>query len=432
MPSLGADMDEGTLTQWLVKPGDTVRRGDVVAVIDTDKATVEVECFDSGVVERIMVPQGERVPVGTPLATITTEPAQLPQPAAPRPPCPPALASPPVREYAKQLGVDLASVSGTGRNGAITRADVRRAAPVVTPEPRGAPAAQVATPKAVEGGRTQVTPYARQLAKQLGVDLAALTSDSTGTPVRAAQVRAAATHQPSTSGEPTTQSPQEPDRLTAMRLATARLMARSKREIPHYYLSTEIDMTRVNALLRGRNLELPVEDRVLAAAALLKATAVTARRVPAFNGHWLDDQFAPGTAVHLGVAISLRGGGLIAPAIRSADELDLAELMRRLGDLVRRARSGRLRGTELTDATITVTNLGDLGVESVHGVIYPPQVALVGFGKLSERPCAVDGLLGVRSMVTATLSADHRATDGHTGARFLSTLNELLQRPEVL
>jgi pyruvate dehydrogenase E2 component (dihydrolipoamide acetyltransferase) len=217
-----------------------------------------------------------------------------------------------------------------------------------------------------------------------------------------------------------------------MRTAIAELMARSKREIPHYYLTTTIDLAHAIGWLRERNRKLPTRERLVPAALLLKAAALAARETPALNGFWLEDRFVPGTGVHLGVAISLRGGGLVAPAIHDAPELPVAEVMARLRDLVARARAGRLRGSEMSEPTLTVTNLGDQGVESVLGVIYPPQVALVGFGKVIERPWAVEGMLGVRPVVMATLSADHRATDGFTGARFLDAIDRLLQQPEEL
>jgi pyruvate dehydrogenase E2 component (dihydrolipoamide acetyltransferase) len=219
---------------------------------------------------------------------------------------------------------------------------------------------------------------------------------------------------------------------SAMRAAIAKLMTRSKQEIPHYYLSTTVDLGTASEWLRRRNLELPVADRLVPAALLLKATALAARKRPELNGFWVDGGFQPAPVVHLGVAVSLRGGGLVAPAIHDTAELGLDELMRQLRDLVGRARAGRLRRTELTEATLTVTNLGEQGVESVHGVIYPPQVALVGIGKVVDRPWAVDGLLGVRPVVTLTLAGDHRATDGFTGSRFLDTIDRLLQTPEEL
>jgi pyruvate dehydrogenase E2 component (dihydrolipoamide acetyltransferase) len=217
-----------------------------------------------------------------------------------------------------------------------------------------------------------------------------------------------------------------------MREAIARLMARSKREIPHYYLQTTIDLSAALTWMRERNRGAPLASRLVPAALLLKATALAAARHPQLNGFWVDDAFQPGAGVHLGVAISLRGGGLVTPALHDADGLSVEETMAGMRDLVTRARGGRLRGAELTDPTLTVTNLGDQGVEAVYGVIYPPQVALVGFGRVVERPWAVDGLLGVHPVTTATLSADHRATDGFAGGRFLAALDELLQNPEEL
>lgn len=217
-----------------------------------------------------------------------------------------------------------------------------------------------------------------------------------------------------------------------MRETIGRLMARSKREVPHYYLSTTVDLARATSWMQERNRDLPVSERLVSAALLLKATALAARAHPELNGFWVDDAFVPGPGVHLGVAISLRGGGLVAPAVHDADTLTVDQLMAAVRDLVARARAGRLRGSEMSDPTLTVTNLGDRGVESVYGVIYPPQVALVGFGRVVDRPWAVDGMLAVRPVVSLTLAADHRATDGFSGARMLATVDELLQRPEDL
>lgn len=419
MPSLGADMDQGTVIEWLVKPGDAVHKGDVVAVVDTVKAAVDVECFDTGVVTEILVPAGQKVPVGTPLAVIETA-ATTPLAAAPLPAdttgdtAARALASPPARKLAAEVGLDLANVHGTGRHGHVTRGDIEHALHTTTP-----PAPE----------RPRISPYARRLATELGVDVTTVPGTGPAGEIRARDIRAAQPAEKPIAAAHTT----GPDRdNAAMRRAIAALMARSKREIPHYYLTTTIDMSAALAWLHNYNRGAAVSERLLPATLLLKASALAAQQVPALNGHWVDDTFVPGPAVHLGVAISLRGGGLIAPAILDADALALPEIMRRLRELVSRSRSGRLRSSEMTAATITVTNLGDLGVESVHGVIYPPQVALVGFGAVVERPWAVGGLLGVRSVVTATLSADHRASDGATGAGFLHAIDHLLQQPEEL
>ncbi|MBB2747420.1 UNVERIFIED_ORG: pyruvate dehydrogenase E2 component (dihydrolipoamide acetyltransferase) [Microbispora rosea subsp. rosea] len=452
MPSLGADMESGTVAEWRVKPGDRVRKGDVIAVIDTDKATIEVESFHTGTVESLLVGTGRRVPVGTALAVIAgtppaaepvspepmpappqrkrarprrPTPARLPTPGAPHVPSP--VASPLVRHLAEQRGLDIARVRGTGPHGRVTRADVEHVelAPQV-----------------------KVSPLARRLAAQLGVDLAGVHGTGRAGAIRAQDVREAAERgteaRPHEEEEAAARTPAEPvearavpeadleRRREAMRQAIARAMARSKREIPHYYLSATVDLTRALAWLRERNRDLPVSRRLLPAALLLKAAARAAAMVPQLNGFWVDDAFVPGKAVHLGVAVSLKGGGLIAPALHDAACRELDDLMAALKDLVSRARTGRLRGAEMTEATITVTNLGDQGVEAVHGVIYPPQVALVGFGKILDRPWAVDGLLGVRPLVTVTLAADHRATDGYTGGRFLGIVDRLLNQPQTL
>jgi pyruvate dehydrogenase E2 component (dihydrolipoamide acetyltransferase) len=241
---------------------------------------------------------------------------------------------------------------------------------------------------------------------------------------------AAATTEPR--AEPAAAAGSVAERQLAMRRAIAALMARSKREIPHYYLASQIDLQRTLRWLELENATRPVAERLLPAVPLLKAVALAVRQVPEMNGFMEADEFKPSHAVHLGVAISLRQGGLIAPAIHDADRLPLGELMQALRDLVTRARAGRLRGSEMADPTITVTNLGDQGVESVFGVIYPPQVALVGFGKITERPWASDGMVGARQVVTATLAADHRVSDGHRGGLFLAAVDRLLQQPEAL
>jgi pyruvate dehydrogenase E2 component (dihydrolipoamide acetyltransferase) len=454
MPVLGADMDEGTILEWLVKPGDEVHKGDVIAVIDTAKSAIEVESFSSGTIGELVVDVGVTVPVGTVLATIAEpggeraepapaaaparqKPAELPEAAPPAPavPAPPPV-SPVIRHRAHELGLDLATVHGTGPAGAVTRADVDKAAAARGPE--AAVHKQPRSRKTPGGGaeRARVTPLARRIAGELGVDLAGVTGTGPAGAVREADVRqAAGVGRPApapraAAAAPATRSAAE--RNQSMRQAIARLMARSKREIPHYYVSNTADMTRALSWLHDRNLELDVSQRLVPAALLLKATALAARQVPQLNGYWVDDAFQPAEAVHLGIAISLRGGGLLTPAIHDAADLKLGELMARMRDLVTRARGGRLRGSELTDATITVTNLGDQGVESVYGVIYPPQVALVGFGRITERPVAVDGLVGARPVVVTTLAADHRATDGYTGARYLTAIADLLQRPEEL
>jgi pyruvate dehydrogenase E2 component (dihydrolipoamide acetyltransferase) len=420
MPSLGADMDEGTVIEWLVKPGDTVHKGDPVAVVDTDKAAIEVETFAAGTIDEILVPIGERVQVGTPLATIN--------------------------------GTEPAPAGGPTPHSQSAPADTTPHAEPTAPEPRAAPPASVkssppaepATPPphtepASAPGRVPASPYARKLARSLGVDLAAVPATGHHGMITSQDVRRFGDMTPP-AGDRSASAARRPETTPAprhvvqksQRSAIARLMTRSAQEIPHYHLSTTVDLAATIDWLTRTNRELRVTERLVPAALLLKATALAARRHPELNGYWTEDGFEPAEHVHLGVAISLRGGGLVAPALHDAAELPVRDVMAALRDLVERARSGRLRRAEMTDATITITNLGDQGVESVHGIIYPPQVALVGAGRIVDRPWAVDGMLGVRPCQQLTLAADHRATDGFTGGRFLTTIDHLLQTPEEL
>ncbi|MEY9774995.1 2-oxo acid dehydrogenase subunit E2 [Arthrobacter sp. MW3 TE3886] len=393
------------------------------------------------------------VPVGTPLARITQTPAEVGSPAheAPTPRAPtkahavkpqhpeapgPALGppiAPPVRHLAHRLGVDTGKIQGTGKDGAITRADVEHAM--------------------AAGGTSRVrsSPRARRLAAELGIGLSTVTGTGPDGAVTVADVQGAAANVP-TPGPPepgppepgpVASAPESPakgrapaeearERVTSLRRAIGALMTRSKQTIPHYYLSTTLDLRAAVAWMQSVNAHRPVAARLVPSALLLKAAALAARDVPEVNGFYDDGGFRPSAAVHLGVAVALRRGGLVAPAIHDAETLPLDVLMEQLRDLVSRARAGRLQRAEMADPTLTVTNLGDLGVDSVYGVIYPPQVAMVGLGRVMEQPWAENGLLGVRYAAIATLSADHRVSDGLRGARYLARINELLQEPEHL
>ncbi|ADW17653.1 Dihydrolipoyllysine-residue acetyltransferase [Desulfobulbus propionicus DSM 2032] len=395
MPSLGADMETGKLVEWLVVPGQRVKRGDIVALVETQKGLFEIEVFEDGIMGEPLVAAGQTVPVGTLLARIetgeakaavtevraeptvekTTEPSPVSKPQETIPAQPTISSerlscSPSARRLALELGVDLATVQGTGPRGAIQRSDIEAAAQAKT----------ITSPQAT-----------------------AAPAESAG------------------------DTPE-----TRMRQAIAAAVSRSNREIPHYYLATEIDLSHPLQWLEEENRQRSMRERILPVVLLLKATAKALRDVPELNGFWLNDRLQVQPDIHVGFAIALRTGGLISPAIHHVDRLSLGELMQAMADLIERTRSGRLRGSEVTDATVSVTNLGDRGIKTVFGIIYPPQVALIGFGKISERPWAENGMLGVRRCVTATLAADHRATDGHQGALFLEALNRHLQQPEAL
>jgi pyruvate dehydrogenase E2 component (dihydrolipoamide acetyltransferase) len=392
MPTLGADMEAGTLASWLRQPGETVKRGEVIAEVDTDKGLIEVEVFTSGVVEKLLVQPGEKVPVGTVLAIIREEgqPATVP----------------------RQGDIEMRG------HGEITRP--------IAPSEEGA----VPSPSepSAESARLRISPAAKKLAAELGVDPAAVKGTGPGGRITREDIERAVAAKTTPAALPAAVE----DRQARMRQAIAAAMEKSKREIPHYYLSTQIDLKRAMTWLAEENLKRSIEHRLLYGALLIKAVALALREVPELNATWVSGQARVHEAIHVGVAISLRQGGLIAPALHNTDRQSLDELMKNFRDLVGRARAGQLRSSELSDPTITITSLGEQGVEAVFGIIYPPQVALVGFGKVAERPWVADGQIAPRPVITATISADHRVSDGHRGGLFLAAVDRLLQEPEKL
>jgi pyruvate dehydrogenase E2 component (dihydrolipoamide acetyltransferase) len=303
MPSLGADMESGTLVEWLVKPGDTVKRGDVVAVVETDKGAIDVEIWEGGRIGRLLVPPGTKVPVGTPLAMLesgTSEPAPLP------PPVPPA----------------------------------------VPPSPQPPPV--TATPGTGTGEHVRASPAARRRAHELGIDLHELPLPGSGPSGAFTLADVERSVHPEVVAQPP--AAEAPALLPDMRRAIALAMTRAKREIPHYYLESTIDLGAALAWLANENRLRDVAERILPVALLLRAVVRAATEVPEMNGHFTEPGFIASPSVHLGVAISLRAGrgrtaGLVAPAIRDADRLSLAELQRALGDVIQRARAGRLRSS---------------------------------------------------------------------------------------
>ncbi len=393
LPSLGADMDEGTLLEWKVKPGDRVEKGQVIAIVDTAKAAIDVECWQEGTVHRLIAEPGQKMPVGTVMALLL-EPGETA----------PAEAATATPHTGSNESREVASGSG-----ALRKVGAGGTAPPPAP---GA------------GERRRISPAARKRAAELGVAVEKLIGSGPQGAVTLEDVEKAAAR-PAPAAPPG-------DRFLAMRQTIAAAMSRSKREIPHYYVSEDIPLARMLAWLQETNAQRPMTERLLPAAVLLKAVARALANYPELNGHYRDGAFQPAQAVHLGVAISLRAGGLIAPALLDAGAKPLTKLMQELADLVRRTRAGSLKSSELSAATITVTNLGDQGSHGVFGVITPPQVALVGFGRIAERPWAENGGLKALPVVTASLSADHRVSDGHRGALFLRELSDLLQQPEEL
>ena len=395
MPSLGADMEAGTLVEWIIKPGDHVERGDVVAVVETQKGAIEIEIFEAGQVEQMLVDVGSKVPVGTPLARIRSD---------------------------QEAAAGLAAAPLVG----AVMAPVAAPAAPSSPLPQ-APRLQLGTEGDV-GGRIRASPAARQLASARGIHLETISGSGPLGAIVVGDVERSIGAVPPPVGKKRAIGVD----LDAMRAAIAAAMARSKREIPHYYLEHLVDVTGCEEFLSRINAGRPPDDRLLMGAVAVKAVAVAARRFPAFNGFYQDGQYRPSPNVHIGVAIAIRGGGLAAPAIHDSDKLALDHLMAQMRDLVQRVRAGRIRSSEMADPTITVSSLGERGVEALYGIIYPPQVAIVGFGKVVVRPWIVEGNVVPRSVVTVTLAADHRVSDGHAGALFLAEIGKLLQEPDKL
>jgi len=384
MPNLGADMESGTLTEWRKKPGDTVKRGDIIAEVETQKGLIEIEVFEDGVINKLLIDEGTKVPVGTPMALILTATEKQVTPVTEEPKIkakeekqetisePGKIkATPLAKRIASEHKIDLSQIQGTGENGAITKEDVENA-----------------------------------IAKQVVI------------PVEESLKKA---------GE------EIPDKSTTtnIRAAVAAAMEKSNREIPHYYLEKTIDMSKALAWMSEANKQRPVKQRLLPGALFIKAVALSLREVPELNGIW-NNGLQVKSDINIGFVVSLRGGGIIVPAIHNANLKTVDEIMEKLNDIIPRAKALKLRSSELSDSTVTITSIGEGGADSVYGIIYPPQVAIIGFGNISKKPFAQDDLLGIHSLVNVTIAADHRATDGLTGSRFLMALNTHLQNPGSL
>ncbi|BAF71925.1 dihydrolipoamide acetyltransferase family protein [Sulfurovum sp. NBC37-1] len=404
MPSLGADMESGTLMEWKVKEGEKVKKGQVIAEVESNKGVIEVEVFEDGVVDRLLVEPGTTCDVGTPIAVIVGE-----------------------NETAEALEKELGTQSG------------KEAAPKVSTETetteKASEAKKPSKKESVKEAKTTVTkekpkkstdheikisPAARKKAEELGVDLEALAAKTEGK-IGTDEVEAAAKT-----------AKQKRGGSDSMRKAIAAAMSRSNAEIPHYYLSTSINMTPALDWLAEQNEKRSIKERILPAALTIRAVVKALQAVPELNGFWQNDTLQMSEVINPGVAIAKRKGGLVTPALLNAQEMDLDGTMKAFHDLITRTRSGKLRSSEITQQTIVITNLGDIGVEEVLGVIYPPQVALVGLGRIADAPWIEGDALAVRKVMRATLAGDHRATDGRTGALFLNKLDEFLQKPEEL
>ncbi len=374
LPSLGADMESATVTEWLKKPGERFAHGEPIVTVETTKGLIDVEAYEDGQIDDLVVAPGTTVPVGAVLAHL------------------------------------------------IVADSARPAAPAVTAPPSPAT------------GHPRLSPAARRRAEELGLSAASLEQAGSASILHVADVeRLAAARSAAAPSSATAPPPPEPtDPRAAMRGAIGAAMARAKREIPHYYLGLDVDYGAARDWLARTNARVPVQERLIDAVLITKAVALAAARIDGFNGTLRDGRFEPAQAVHAGVAIALRGGGLVAPALLDADRKDLPALMRDFSALVMRVRAGRMRSGEFSAATITVTSLGADGADVLYPIINPPQVAIVGAGAIREQPAVRDGQIAIRPILTLALAADHRVTDGRAGSRFLRAIADLLQHPDGL
>ena len=442
MPQMGYDMHEGKVVRWLKDEGEEVIRGEVIAEIETDKATVEYEAYTGGVMAKIVAEVGATIPVGELIAVITAPGEAIPEDiltdaavaasadspalATVETPAPTAeaahsgddgevRASPLARRLANERGVDLSTVNGTGPGGRITEVDI--------PE-QGAPAAAT-------NGFVRASPLAKRLARERGIDLITLTGTGPGgritevdVPEHAAPVAAPATDD----GAAPAALASETVELSRMRQAIARVTVDSKREAPHFYVVVDVDMTKAMSFRRDLNDELDAEKRVSVNDFIVKASAIAIGRHPKFNSFFRDDHLQMNASINVGIAIALESG-LIVPGINGCEGKSLVEIAVASRDLVARANSGTLRNDEYSGTTFSVSNLGMFDIESFTAIIFPPHAAVLAVGTVKEQPVVRDGELAVAQIMKATLSTDHRVADGAEAAQFLVEIKKLLENP---
>ena len=451
MPQMGYDMQEGTVVRWVKREGEEVARGEVLAEIETDKATVEYEAFVGGVLRKIVAEEGVAIPVGDLIAVITAsdeplpddlgisppaeapavaQPAVVPSTLDPAPVAPASgevRASPIARRIAREQGIDLATLNGSGPGGRIVEADVLAAA-----EAKAREAMVAAAP-----GGVLASPIARRLARERGIDLTTLTGSGPGGRIVEADVLAAA--EAAAVAEPVPAQAEAPaaeesvDRLdlSRMRQTIARVTGDSKREAPHFYVSSDVDMSKAMALRADVNQVVPSESRVSVNDLIVKACAMALQRYPKFNAFFRGDHLQMNANVNIGIAIALESG-LIVPGINGCENKTLAEIATASRDLISRAHTGTLRNEEYSGTTFSISNLGMFDVDSFTAIIYPPHAAILAVGRVKEQPVVRDGQVVVCQMMNATLSVDHRVADGAEAAQMLMEVKRLLENPVTL
>src|SRR5262245_3448841 len=421
MPALSPTMEEGTLAKWLVKEGDTVSSGDILAEIETDKATMEFEAVDEGKIAKILIPEGsDGVKVGTPIAILAGEGEEVKAAA----PAPKAEAAPPPKEVSKVEAAPPAKGGGE------------------TPPAPSAPAA--AAPRLDSGDRIKASPLARRLAEAQGINLSTLTGSGPGGRIvradlgtagggamaaPAQQTAAAAAPAPAAVHVEPFDIPHEAIKLSNMRKTIARRLTESKQQIPHIYLTLDTNLdallklrTDLNAGLASRGVKLSVNDM------LIKALALALIEVPECNVSFAGDQLIKYSRADISVAVSIPNG-LITPIIVDANSKAISAISKEMADLAARAKEGRLQPHEYQGGTASLSNMGMFGIKHFEAVINPPQAMIMAIGAGEKRPYVIDDSLQIATVMSATGSFDHRAIDGADGARLMKAFKELVESP---
>jgi len=456
MPALSPTMEEGTLAKWLVKPGDEIRSGDIMAEIETDKATMEFEAVDEGTLVSIAVEEGtENVSVGTVIAVLAEEgedadadaaaaaPTPAPAPAAPPSNDGPA-ATPTARKLAEASGIDLNTITGTGPNGKITKDDVEAAGGTSAPAPAPSPAPAPAAAPAASGDRIIASPIAKRIAEQKGIDLSTITGSGPNGRIVKADVGeakpgaapAAAASAPAPAPAPTPSvspadggAPYEEVKLNNVRKVIARRLTEAKQNIPHIYLTVDVRLdpllklrSQLNASLEADGVKLSVNDLII------KALARALQREPQCNVSFQGDVMHQYSRQDISVAVAAPSG-LITPIITDAGNKGLAQISTEMKELAGKARDGKLQPHEYQGGTASLSNLGMFGTKQFDAVINPPQAMILAVGAGEQRPFVVDGALQVATVMSVTGSFDHRAIDGVDGAKLLDQFRSLIENP---
>jgi pyruvate dehydrogenase E2 component (dihydrolipoamide acetyltransferase) len=415
MPKLGFDMAEGTLVEWSKSVGDNVAEGDVIALIETDKANVEVTSFKSGVLRALLVEAGAAVPVGQPIAVIGSA----------------------------DETVDLAALGVEGAAPQEKEAEKPAEEPAGAPAPTPTPAPAEGAPAEAVEGRLPASPVARRMADELGIELGQVRGSGPGGRITKQDIetylkereqvaeKAPPPPIPTPSYEPTME-PYHVEPLTPIRRTTGRRMAESKQQAPHFYVTVEVDMAAAMALREQLNALLPEGERLSVNDLIVKAAAVALQKFPRINASFAGEEIRVHDQINIGIAVA-RDVGLLTTVVRDCDKKSLGQIARDARELVGRAREGRMRAEDMVGATFTISNLGMFDVESFIAIINPPQAAILAAGTVKRVPVVdADGQLAVGTRMKATISADHRVTDGAEAARFMQAFKAALEQPMQL